>query len=508
MNEGSVDRTMEPNVWDKEVDVVVVGYGYAGGISAIAAHDAGAEVLILEKMPNPGGCSILAGGAAIFASDVEGAVKYLTRLSRGTVNSKVIRAMAQGLCDLPEYIKELTKIDGAKISTPRRNGATYPDLPGAGSIGGALMISEIPGFTAFPWILSHNVSGQRLMKVVMDNVDARKIQVMLETPAKSLLSNHSGSIVGVVAESRGRRMAIKVRRAVILACGGFEHNEWLKLQYFEAQPVYSMAPLGNTGDGVIMAQKVGAALWHMWHFHGSYGFKFPEFPVAFRFSLGGFRNPHAKMAWINIDKFGRRFMNEYPLAPQDTGHRSLEYYDADLQDYPRIPCHLIFDETGRKLRPIADPLSTTREATYKWSPDNSAEIEKGWIIKAETISELAAKIGVESGTLEETILRWNEFCEKGEDCDFRRPPGTMVPIKKAPFYAIQAWPIVTNTQGGPEHNEKQQIVDSYGNPIPRLYAAGELGSFYGHLYQLGGNIAECFVEGRIAGRNAAAEKPW
>ncbi len=511
MTNPSLDKPTEHNEGNREVDVIVVGYGLAGGVSAISAHDAGAEVLILEKTPHPGGCSILAGGAAIYASDVDDAVKYLTRLSSGTVNSKVVQAMAQGLFDLPKFFEELAKTDQAKVFvrhlTGDTSGATYPNLPGAKSVGGALMISEIPGFTGFRWILARNAAGQRLMKFVMDNVDSRKIPVLLETPAKSLLQDSSGNITGVIAESKGRKVTITAKRAVILASGGFEHNEWLKLQYFEAQPVYSMAPLSNTGDGVIMAQKVGAALWHMWHFHGSYGFKFPEFPVAFRFSLGGFRNPNLRMPWINVDKFGKRFMNEYPRAPQDTGHRALEFYDSEIQDFPRIPCYLIFDESGRKLRPIASPLLTTTDATYQWSEDNGAEIEKGWIIKADTLEELAAKITVDPSTLEKTVTQWNQFYEKGEDLDFKREIGTMVSIKEPPFYAIQAWPIITNTQGGPEHNEKQQIVDSYGNPISRLYAAGELGSFYGHLYQLGGNIAECFVEGRIAGEHAAAEKP-
>ncbi len=511
MSRKSLNKTADKQKQPKEVDVIVVGYGLAGGISAISAYDAGADVLILEKTPHPGGCSILAGGASIFATDVDGATQYLTRLSQGTVNSKVVQAMAQGLFELPKFFEQLAKTDNAKIFerhlTGDNSGATYPDLPGAKSIGGALLISEIPGFTGFPWIIARNASGQRLMKLVIDNVDSRKIPVFLETSAKRLVQDASGKVVGVVAEHKGKKLTIKAKKAVILASGGFEHNEWLKLQYFEAQPVYSMAPLGNTGDGVIMSQKVGAALWHMWHFHGSYGFKFTDYPIAFRFSLGGFRNSNLRMPWINVDKFGKRFMNEYPRAPQDTGHRPLEFYDAEIQDFPRIPCYLIFDESGRKLRPIASPLLATTDASYQWSEDNSAEVKKGWILKADTIEELATKISVDPDTLKKTVARWNKFQEKGEDTDFGRAPGTIVAIKEPPFYAIQAWPIITNTQGGPEHNEKQQIVDSYGKPIKGLYAAGELGSFYGHLYQLGGNIAECFVEGRIAGKNAATEKP-
>jgi predicted oxidoreductase len=78
-------------------------------------------------------------------------------------------------------------------------------------------------------------------------------------------------------------------------------------------------------------------------------------------------------------------------------------------------------------------------------------------------------------------------------------------IAEPPFYAAQLWPVVSNTQGGPRHDEKQRVVDAFGAPIPRLYAAGELGSVFGHLYMSGGNLAECFIGGRMAGREAAAE---
>jgi predicted oxidoreductase len=95
----------------------------------------------------------------------------------------------------------------------------------------------------------------------------------------------------------------------------------------------------------------------------------------------------------------------------------------------------------------------------------------------------------------------------GADEDFKRPPGAMMRIERPPFYGAPVWATVSNTQGGPVHDEQQRIIDAFGAPIPRLYAAGELGSSFGHLYLSGGNIAECFVTGRIAGRNAAEAEP-
>jgi hypothetical protein len=213
------------------------------------------------------------------------------------------------------------------------------------------------------------------------------------------------------------------------------------------------------------------------------------------------------MRWIVVDQGGKRFMNEYPPAPQDTPHRPLAAFDPDIPGYPRIPCYLIFDEQARVEGPIAEPLGL-RDHAYEWSKDNSREIEKGWIISASTLDELAARIKVDAVSLRETVSRWNRFVGEGSDPDFKRPTETMsAPIRTPPYYAMEAWPMVTNTQGGPEHDDRQRVINYAGEAVPRLYAAGELGSMFGHLYELGGNIGECISSGRIAGMNVAREEP-
>ena len=211
-------------------------------------------------------------------------------------------------------------------------------------------------------------------------------------------------------------------------------------------------------------------------------------------------------------------MNEFPPAPQDTSARPMAYFDADLPGYPRIPSYLIFDDQGRQKKRIGAPLGFPEQfpggKRYQWSADNSKEVEKGWILKADSLAELAEKIKqmpnnnalMDAGFLEETVCQWNEAMKKGRDKAFNRHPESMMPIETAPFFAMESWPIVTNTQGGPEHNEKRQVLDAWGNPIPRLYTAGELGSFFGHIYELSGNIGECFASGRIAGIAVAEEK--
>jgi len=505
--------------WDRETDVVVVGYGLAGAVASIEAYDSGVKVLLIEKSQYPGGCSILSGGYVLCANSVDQAFKYLQELSGDRVNKNLIYSFAQGLVENEQYLRRLAEVNGGGVKAYGHNEEKalpvinrYP-YEGSNTFY-TVIIHDIPGFNGkFPWVQRLQPAGVNLMKTVMDHVERRNIEVLFSTPAKRLTTDAFGTVTGLIVQSASGELAIRARKAVILACGGFEHNQWLQIQYLQGKPFYSMAPLTHTGDGILMAQKVGAALWHMWHIHGAYGFKFPEFPIAFRHPFSGARNPKHIMPWIVVDKFGIRYMNEYQPAPQDTGHRAMEIFDPDMPGYPRIPSFLIFDEIGRKRGRIAQPLSLG-EYAYEWSDDNLEEVRKGWIISADSIQELALKIKeidlneskMDPKELEATVFRWNESVKTGKDY-LNRPSGTMLPIKVPPFYAVPVWPIITNTQGGPVHNEKQQILDAFCKPIPHLYSAGELGSFFAHLYQLSGNLGECLISGRIAGKHAAGEIP-
>ncbi len=107
----------------------------------------------------------------------------------------------------------------------------------------------------------------------------------------------------------------------------------------------------------------------------------------------------------------------------------------------------------------------------------------------------------------ETIAKYNKYCKEGNDPEFGRPAETMAPLK-APFYAVKSWPFTANTQGGPRRNKYCQVVDPDRNPIPRLYGTGECGSFWGWMYNSGGNLGECMFSGRIAAKHAVALEPW
>ena len=142
---------------------------------------------------------------------------------------------------------------------------------------------------------------------------------------------------------------------------------------------------------------------------------------------------------------------------------------------------------------------------YQWSADNSREVEKGWIKRADSIEELAELIGMPASMLFSTVQRYNAACEVGRDAEWDRNPSTLSPILSPPYYAIALFPASLNTQGGPVRNEHAEVINVEGHPIPGLYSAGELGSIYAYLYQAGGNLGECFAFGRIAGRSAAAQ---
>jgi len=110
--------------------------------------------------------------------------------------------------------------------------------------------------------------------------------------------------------------------------------------------------------------------------------------------------------------------------------------------------------------------------------------------------------------LSTTVARFNEFCKKGKDDDFMRKESSLAPIDKPPYYALPLYPGGPNTKGGLAANAKREVLDWKLNPIPRLYTAGEISSALKFVYQGGGNLTECIVFGRIAGKNAAALKPW
>jgi succinate dehydrogenase/fumarate reductase flavoprotein subunit len=196
---------------------------------------------------------------------------------------------------------------------------------------------------------------------------------------------------------------------------------------------------------------------------------------------------------------------------------AVTYFSHEKAEFPNMPPYLVFDERYRLQGPLGGRDLTFGDIEftyarlhtgYQWSQDNRSEIEQGWILKANSISELATRAGIDLVGLETTIDRYNRFCAARKDADFGRAEDQLVPICHPPYYVAELGLTVINTQGGPKHNARCQVLGVNNQPIPRLYAAGEFGSFFGFLYQGGSNLPEALAFGLIAGEEAAALEPW
>ena len=482
-----------PEKWDMECDVAIVGWGAAGSTAAVTAHDLGAEVLLIEKMPDGGGNTRVCGGNIVIPKGKEFS-DYLDALSFKTTEREIIDTFVEYAMKNGDWIREM----GGDVQVFAPLEVAYPTM-----IGGA-GFPHVPGAET---VVKYNIKGtpqegkpsQRLWKFFSGLVAKRGIKVLTSTPVKELIPSSGGEILGVLAEREGKEIHIRARRAVILTCGGYENDPGMKWDYLPVKPVLFLGTPGNTGDGIRMVQKIGGDLWHMTRLSCLIGFKAPEFEAAFWIAF-------LSEGFIFVDKYGRRFVNEAGIEIHEY-YRELSHFDVEKMEFPRVPLWAIFDEATCRRGPLSRGTAGYNRDHYSWSLDNSAEIAKGWILQGKTVDDLASKISIHPSILKETIDRYNEYCQAGKDAAFGRAKEDLRALKP-PLYAIQLWPALINTQGGPRRDKESRVLDPYARPIPRLYAAGELGSIWGYLYQGACNIGEGLVFGRIAGRNAAAEKPW
>jgi 3-oxosteroid 1-dehydrogenase len=338
----------------------------------------------------------------------------------------------------------------------------------------------------------------QLLKILLD----RSVPVWLETPLVSLITD-GDAVVGVIAEKGGKNIRIRATHGVILAAGGFEHNDAMRQQY-QQHPIsteWTLGASGNTGGGIQAGIAVGAAVemmdeaWWMPTLLPKSG----PMPVIFERSL-----PYSMI----VDSSGQRFMNE-----------SQSYVACGQQQYkrnkvvPAIPAYLILDSRHRKYYIILAmnmmPRITPKSA-YK----------EGFITKANSLPELARKIGIDEAGLLATAKRFSQFAKNGRDEDFGRgesaydrfysdprvkPNPNLGPIEKPPFYALKIWPGDLGTMGGLLSDEHARVLRKDGSVIRGLYAAGNnTASVMGRTYPgPGSTIGPAMVFGMIGGRHAA-----
>jgi hypothetical protein len=201
-----------------------------------------------------------------------------------------------------------------------------------------------------------------------------------------------------------------------------------------------------------------------------------------------------------VDADGHRFADETGYEVHDRLRALLSYLPRN-PNRPRLPGWAVFDEAARRAGPLNGLLGTPNE--YAWSPDNSAEVDRGWIVSAGSPAELAAKTGLDPGTLARTLDRYDAAARAGRDEEFGRSADTLVPLDTSRLFAIETWPGVAGTTGGPRHDELARVLRPDGRPVPGLYAAGAVSLVWGHLIEHGGGLTDAIVFGRVAGSHAA-----
>jgi succinate dehydrogenase/fumarate reductase flavoprotein subunit len=450
-----------------DVDVLVLGFGAAGAAAAIEAHDAGARVLVAEKMGFGGGNCLHSGG---FLFDVGGtaAVDHLDALCFGKTPRPVLEAFPGGLHELPAWLDSLGGAT-APVDLQLFGGMlpSWPHFPGAGHVSYAL-------FTAG----DGERPGPALFALLRSSVERRGIEVRYEAPATELIVEDR-TVVGAVVGGTPVRA-----HGVILTAGGFEYDAHLREAHLPV-PLIPVGHPGNTGDALRLAGQAGAVAWHMSAFFGWFAFSHPDHVAGFPLDV------HAS-SFIYVDADGRRFADETGWEVHDRV-RCLTAYLPRRRNYPHMPGHIVFDEAARLAGPLNGIVGTPND--YAWSPDNSAEVDAGWIRRADSVEELAAAIGTDE--LPATLREYGT-----EPDEFDRAPETVVALEP-PLYAIQMHAGVATASGGARHDEQARVLRMDGSPVPGLYVAGGAGSIWGHLIEHGGGLTDALVFGQIAGAAAA-----
>ena len=501
--------------WDAEYDVVVLGYGGAGANAAVAASEAGAKVLLTDKAPAglEGGNTQASGQFVMSTDDPEQLYIYLTTLMGKFDNwdDEAVRAYCEGCAENyawmvgpmggdPDIICPTYPTVEKAADETTTNGWFETENPyGIGRKGYVYRWQEFPEYESGKHCWCLTASGGRFDRsyynLCQAAVEAHDIEVWASAPGKKLLTDDTGAVIGCIIEKDGKDLKVKANGGVILATGGFEHNQEMIASYLQQPYVHQRGGLYNDGDGIKMAMGVGADLWHMSNSAGfSWTYQNPKLSTV------GLMGPNAKMGVI-VGLGGTRFMNE---AAQNR-HGRIDIGGRWISTPMPLPSYVVHDQAQ---------LNEGKKFMSTFSDGYAEEIAAGEVLVGNTLEELAEAIRQSNGGEDApdfstekfvaTIAAYNKRFDAGEDADYGRPFSTMVPVKDGPFYALKIGPTYFNTMGGPRRNAKAQVINVDGYPIEGLFSAGELGSIFCDMYNGSGNLGETMVFGRIAGFNAAA----
>lgn len=448
---------------EKETDVVVIGGGGAGFAAAVSAKEAGADVILIEKLASVGGNTLISGGEyAAPANELQE--------KEGIEDSKeqFAKDVEEAGGD-PELIKVLADnaTEGAYWLRDEIGVEWLDSLMFFG--GHSVKRSLIPA--------AH--TGNELIKNYLNKSEELGIEVQTEADVKEILAE-DGKIAGVRVETADGEMIVKAK-SVVIASGGFGANDEMTYEFDNEidEHVLSTNSPGATGDGILMAEELGADTVDM--------DKIQLYPIC-DVETGKLLycgDTRLVGGALLVNKEGNRFVEELGTR------REISMAIKDQTDYVG---YLLWDETSNE---------TT--GTMASNPQEAESLfERGLMVKADTLEELAEHFDIDKDALLETVATFNENSAKEEDPEFNlRMLGWQV--KDAPFYMMKAAPAVHHTMGGLKINTEAQVLNKDGEWIDGLYAAGEVtGGIHGSNRLGSVAMTDITVFGRIAGENAAA----
>ncbi len=440
---------------DLDCDIVIIGAGGAGMTAAIDATQAGKKVILLEKMPYAGGNTTKATGGM-------NAAETHYQKEQGIEDSveTFIEDTMKGGHDLNnrDLVTVMAKNSAAGIDWLDSIGAPLPKVSFSGGATNKRIHAPEDGSGV----------GAYLVTRFLNKIDELGINVMYNTKATSLITLE-GKVVGVKAEGPDAYYTINAK-AVILATGGFGNNQEMIVNYRNdlLGTVTTSAP-GITGDGIEMAEEVGADLVDIEQIQ--------LHPTVEQGTSMLITESVRGDGAILVNQEGKRFINE--LLTRDV-------VSAGELEQTGSYAYIIFDQRLRDgLKAIEKYVST------------------GITVQADTIEGLAEQLDIDPATLAETLATWNQYVADKKDPEFGRDTGMDNDLSQPPYYAIKIAPGIHHTMGGVRIDTKAQVIDTNGKPIPGLFAAGEVtGGVHGGN-RIGGNaVADIVVFGRVASDSA------
>ena len=454
-----------------DTEVAIIGAGGAGLAAAVSAHQNGAKVVVIEKMPNVGGNTIISGSAF------------------NAVDDK--RQSAQGIEDSIEKHYTQTYEGGDKKGDPELVRVlvenAYPTIEWLESLGMEFKDTVFTVLGAL-WPRSHKPIeplGTGYINTYMNYINEHKdeIQILTETEAKELVVSAEGRVTGFLAEGKSGKVTVNASKCVIVASGCFVANVEMRDQYNTIWPtltdIKTTNHKGATGDGIIMAEKIDASIVQMENIQ-----LLPMGDPSTGSLSGNIEQGVENRIFVNT--IGNRFVDEG--ARRDVMTKAL-------MEQENSTMWVIVDQHSY---PTGDTVNNFNESI-------DSLVEQGRAFKADTLEDLAQQIGVEPENLKKSVEAFNASVDGAKD-EFGRTL-FMDKIDTAPFYAGARVPTVHHTMGGIKITAETRVVDNNGIIIEGLFAAGEVtGGIHGSN-RLGGNaLADVNTFGRIAGEQAAKNK--